>query len=126
MHVTAAAVVMVRQHRHFALVDGVDRCVRSCEYLGLGLVGVIVPVVVMLVVSCGIAEGDARELKGMLEPVLTVTHGKALQRDHKGHGQADADLADKSRQESTPYSPGLSRHPRFRQHQKCRSVLSAP
>lgn len=78
MHVTAAAVVMVRQHRHFALVGGVDRCVRSCERLGLGLVGVIVPVVVMLVVCRGIAEGDARELKGMFEPVLTVTHGKAL------------------------------------------------
>ncbi|ALJ09447.1 MAG: hypothetical protein ACT6TH_14805 [Brevundimonas sp.] len=111
MHVTAAAMVMVRQHRHFALVGGVDRRVCGGRGFSVDLVGVIVPVVVMIMVSRGIAESDAGELESMFYSMLTVTYRKALQRDHKGHGQADADLADKSRQESTPYSPGLSRHP---------------
>ena len=104
----AAAVVVVPHRRAVIAVAG--------DVEGRGVIGVdgdridvVVRLMLMIVgIAVGVSRhrgvgvGHARELKAVFDPVLRIDRAMGLQRDHDGHGEAGADLAEQSLQKQFP------------------------
>lgn len=106
-----ATVVMMRKGRNVAVLIRTVECRlderRSFDGgVRLSLMVIVRRVIVVMITGGDLEIGLAGELNRVLKPMLPVAHGKALQRDHQGHGEADAELTKETRQETIP--PGGS------------------
>ncbi|WP_331033289.1 hypothetical protein [Brevundimonas sp.] len=107
MNVAAVVVVMAERRLSAFIGDGdVDGGV------GGRIVGGVMAVAVFRGMIVGqirrVLEGDAGELKTVLDAVLAIDHAMHLHRDHDGHAQADAKEAEQAWQIEIPRSNFVS------------------
>lgn len=97
MHVATAVVVVGQRRVAAGLLHGIDGRLAVAR-IGCGVRMVVIVVLVVVRRGRRILIGHPWELHRVLDPVTRIDHAIALQRDHDGDGEADAELADESRQ----------------------------
>ena len=96
MHITTAMMVMVDRTIPAGPVGDVERRgVVSGRRLGLIMLVIVVD-------RGGLGIGYARELQGVFKAMPGVDHAMRLQRDQDGHAEADAEEAERLRQQKSP------------------------
>ncbi len=95
MHITTAMMVMVDRAIPAGPVGDVERRgVVSGRRLGLIMLVIVVD-------RGGLGIGYGGELQAVLNAMAGVDHAMRLQRDHDGHAEADAEEAERVRQEKS-------------------------
>lgn len=98
MNVAAAVMVVVDRRVAVRIRHVEDRAVADGR--GFDLV-----MVVVVIDRRGVGIGDAGKLQGVFDAVLRHDRRMRLQRDHDGHGKADAEKAKQFRQRRVPDKP---------------------
>ena len=97
MHITTAMMVMVDRTITAGPVGDVERRgVVSGRRLGLIMLVIVVD-------RGGLGIGYPGELQAVFNAMPGVDHAMRLQRDHDGHAEADAEEAERLRQDKSPY-----------------------
>ena len=99
MNVAAAVVVMLDRAVPGAVGDVERRSVIGRRRLRLVMVVFVAMIGLVVVVDHGrLRIGHGRELQAVFDAMLGVDHAMRLQRDHDGHAETDAEVAEQLRQ----------------------------
>ena len=99
----AAVVVVMAEGRLSTFIGDVEGDVGGRIVIDLVMAVAMVRGMIMGLIR-RVLEGDAGELKAVLDAVLAIDHAMHLHRDHDGHAQADAKEAEQAWQIEIPRS----------------------